>query len=93
MSDSGCQHEAFTTECAIARLGDDGVPIRNYMAEIKIRCSQCGEPFHFVGLPAGISFTRPMVGVDATELRAPIAPGEGPTAQSIRVEAGSSCRS
>lgn len=72
-----CIHLEFACEAAVGRLtdGDDG-PVRNFVAEIKIRCTQCGLPFRFIGAPTGYSFKHPTVDVPATELRAPIAPGE-----------------
>jgi hypothetical protein len=35
---------------------------------------QCGEPFRFIGVACGVSDYRPMVSVDALELRAPLVP-------------------
>ena len=81
-----CEHEEFRATVAVNRLGDDGGPIRNYVADITVNCAQCGLPFHFVGVEAGMSFMRPMASVGATELRAPIAPGEGPLPDRMRIE-------
>lgn len=81
-----CEHEEFRATVAVNRLGDDGGPIRNYIADVTISCAVCGEPFHFVGVEAGLSFAKPMVSVGATELHAPIAPGEGPLPSRMRFE-------
>lgn len=45
-----------------------------YMADIKIFCAECGMPFEFVGVEAGMLFTKPMASADAQTLRAPIKP-------------------
>lgn len=81
-----CEHEDFRATVAVNRLGDEGGPVRNYIADITVSCARCGLPFHFVGVPAGLSFYRPMVNVGATELRAPIAPGEAAPPEAMRIE-------
>jgi hypothetical protein len=74
-----CRHEDFTAQIEVNRIADDGADtVRHFVAEFSIACSQCGQPFHFVGVPAGLSFTKPTVDVGATTLHAPIAPGEAP---------------
>lgn len=88
MSDD-CPHPDFAARVETHRLTDDAGRVRNYVAEIAISCAQCGEPFHFVGPPAGLSFYRPMVNVGATVLHAPIAPGRGPSPDGMRIEMGS----
>ncbi len=80
-----CEHEEFDANVAVQRLGDDGV-VHSFIAEVSIRCARCGEPFHFVGPPAGISFKHPTVNVGATTLHAPIAPGVTALPQRIQVE-------
>lgn len=81
-----CQHEDFAAEVAVSRLGEGDDQIRNFIADISVKCRACGEPFHFVGVECGLSFMRPMGNVGATTLHAPIAPGEGPLPASMRVE-------
>lgn len=44
------------------------------MANIKVRCNECGLPFEFVGFGCGLMFDRPMVSPSAEELHAPIVP-------------------
>lgn len=64
-------------EASVHRLtdGDDG-PVRDFVAEFRIKCKACDLPFHFLGAPSGYAFKRPTVNVAATTLHAPIAPGE-----------------
>ena len=71
-----CKHESFTAAADVHRVTDaDGI-VRSVIAEFMISCATCQMPFHFIGLPTGLSFTRPCVDVPATKLLAPIEPGE-----------------
>jgi hypothetical protein len=65
-----CPHESFQARVNVNRFEDTG----RFMAEITVNCTICGEPFRFLGVPAGMSFERPMVSIDGLELRAPIEP-------------------
>lgn len=67
---SDCAHEQFGAEVDVHRLEDSG----KFIADVRVKCVQCGEPFRFIGLSAGISFDQPTVSIDETELRAPIEP-------------------
>lgn len=72
---SDCPHLNFTAKVDVARLSqEDGGPITGYVADLQIRCQQCGLPFRFIGLPAGSHFAEPRVSPDGTELRAPMEP-------------------
>lgn len=73
--DRACPHADFTAEIGVTPLTavEDG-PVTGYTTEIRIRCADCGEPFRWVGVPAGLSTARPMCSPDETELRAPIRP-------------------
>lgn len=75
--DKPCPHLNFDAVVTVARVGEaettDGLP-RAYSAEITVCCAHCKEPFRWVGLPAGLSFARPMVSPDERELRAPLRP-------------------
>lgn len=65
-----CAHEQFGAEVDVHRLEDSG----KFIADVRVKCVQCDEPFRFVGLTAGISFDQPTVSIDETELHAPIEP-------------------
>lgn len=71
-----CPHEKFTADVSVHRLADASGVVRNYMADVTVRCADCGEPFRFLGPGTGLSFQRPCVDVPATTLHVPIAPGE-----------------
>jgi len=83
---SDCEHDDFAARVEVHRLADDHGRIRNFVAEITVRCARCDEPFHFVGPDAGFSFVRPTVSVGATTLHAPICSGEAPIPDRIRFE-------
>jgi hypothetical protein len=65
-----CKHEVFYCECDVARLEDIG----RHTLEVRVKCEQCGTPFRFIGLPAGLDLNGASVSVDATEGRFAIAP-------------------
>lgn len=65
-----CNHEDFAANVAVIRLSDTG----RFQADITIKCSQCGVPMRFIGLPAGVDLNGAAVSVDGTEGRFAIAP-------------------
>lgn len=65
-----CLHRNFETDVKIAVVKDRGA----WIAEVRIVCSDCAEPFRFVGVPAGFAYGHPRVSIDGRELRAPIEP-------------------
>jgi hypothetical protein len=67
---SACPHEQFAADVVVNRIEDVG----RFMADVRVKCVQCGTPFRFVGLPAGMDYNSPCVSVDACEGRFPIAP-------------------
>jgi hypothetical protein len=72
-----CEHQRFFVKGTVARLtdGDDG-PVTGYSLDVEVRCDDCNEPFHFVGLPHGMSLVGgAYASLDETELRVKIAPG------------------
>ena len=75
--DRACKHLNFDADVAVNRIGTgdttDGMP-RAYMADVRVSCADCGEPFRWVGVPAGLSFAHPAVSVDQAELHAPMRP-------------------
>jgi hypothetical protein len=81
-----CTHERFSAHVGVHRLTDEVGRVRNFIAEVQVSCTDCGEPFHFLCPDAGLSFTRPTVNVGATTLHAPIAPGEAMLPDRIRFE-------
>ena len=76
--DRPCPHLAFAATVNVNRIGTeetaDGSP-RAYVAEVSVKCEDCGELFRWSGCRAGLSYDHPMVSPDETELRAPLRPG------------------
>ncbi len=65
-----CPHNSFDCNVAVARVEDIG----RFMAEVAVRCVDCGTPFRFIGLPCGMDYNVACVSVDGTEARLAIAP-------------------
>lgn len=70
-----CAHEEFETVNHIRRVCEveGGVPVAFWL-EVTIICSQCREPFIFLGLPGGVDAARPTCSGLGQEARLPIAP-------------------
>lgn len=75
--DKACPHNNFAANVNVGRIfkdEDQGTVPDGFTAEITVNCAACGEPFRWIGVPAGLRPDRPMVSVDETELRAPLRP-------------------
>jgi hypothetical protein len=74
--DRACPHENFDAYVDVNRVtaSDNDPTVVGYSADIKVTCHDCGEPFRWTGVPAGISPRQPMCSVDETELHAPLRP-------------------
>ena len=74
--DKPCPHERFDAYVDVNRvLAAEGDETPAYfMADIKVTCADCGEPFRWTGAQAGMDPRKPMCSVDETELRAPLRP-------------------
>lgn len=74
--DKPCPHESFDVQAMINRVQGSGEApeIVAFYAEIAVQCHDCGEPFRWTGVEAGLRPDRPMCSVDERELRAPIRP-------------------
>lgn len=70
-----CPHLHFDAHVVVNRMEDTG----RFSADLRITCTDCGDPFRFLGLAAGSSPYEPRVSMDALELRAPIEPEGTPT--------------
>lgn len=76
-----CKHEDFAAFVTVSRFEDAG----RFMADVKIHCALCEEPFRFIGVPMGLMWDRPAASAFGLELRAPIEPqGEHQLAPSPR---------
>ncbi len=67
-----CEHEKFRSTVAVNRMVT-GQQI-DFMADVKVKCVDCGRPFVFLGLPKGLAFKGAAVSFDAEEVRLAIEP-------------------
>lgn len=65
-----CPHRNFGANVNVQRLEDTG----GFYADVSVKCSDCGRPFHFITPDYGLRRDRPAASLDGTELRCPIAP-------------------
>lgn len=64
-----CEHNDFQASVTVNSL--QGV---RFVAEIRIQCKDCGTPFVFYGLEAGLNIDGASVSMDGTEARISIGP-------------------
>ena len=65
-----CKHMNFEASVNVARIENNG----RFMAEIHIRCKDCGTPFQFMGLKPGFDFNGATVSLDGLEANIGIHP-------------------
>lgn len=65
-----CKHEDFIANVRVERMEDIG----KFAADVTVKCSQCGQPFKFIGLPGGSLMDGASVSMDGTEARLAISP-------------------
>jgi len=71
VGNNNCQHrKGHVADVNINCIEDTG----RFMAELKIKCADCGTAFRFIGLPAGLDFNGASTSADAQEGRFAIAP-------------------
>ena len=71
-----CAHNNFDASVRVARIEDKG----RFMAEIQIKCRECGIPMQFMGLEPGFNFNGATVSLDGLEANIGIHPrGQRPT--------------
>jgi hypothetical protein len=71
---SDCAHENFDAAVDVVRISDDGTgeDIIHFIASVRIRCVDCGEPFGFRGPPGGHSWDEPRCDVSALTIQLPL---------------------
>jgi hypothetical protein len=67
---SECEHKEFVCSVAVNRMEDIG----RFMADVKVSCKQCSEPFRFVGLQAGMDVDGVTVSPDGLTATLAVAP-------------------
>ena len=72
--DKNCAHLNFMADVDVNRVTDDKGNVQRFNADVRIKCSDCGLQFRFIGLPAGLDLNGAAVSVDGQEARLAIAP-------------------
>jgi hypothetical protein len=72
-----CAHRDFASLVIVNRLEDQ----KAFNAEVSIKCSECGTPFRFLGLHAGLDLSGARVSVDGLEANLAICPKGQPAPQ------------
>lgn len=67
---TSCPHMNFDATVNVARIEDKG----RFMAELRIKCKDCGTQFQFMGLRPGLNFDGATVSLDGLELNVGIHP-------------------
>jgi len=67
---SDCEHKSFHATVIVARLED----AKQFLADVRVKCADCGTQFQFLGLEPGIDTQGAHVSVDGLEARIAIAP-------------------
>lgn len=76
MAKTPCKHMRFDAGVAVNRLEDTG----KFNLDVRVSCLECGLPFQFLGLEAGLNLGGAAVSLDGEEARLAIAPkGSVPT--------------
>lgn len=66
-----CEHAHFKHELKMKWVAHKEYGVRQLMAQLRVWCSDCGEPYTFHG-DVGFSTIKPCLSVDETELRIPL---------------------
>lgn len=67
-----CEHKEFLAHVTVNRLEDSG----RFNADIRVRCTECGMAFRFLGLKPGLDLDGAAVSADGLEARLAIAPAD-----------------
>lgn len=70
MPSDKCPHYNFAANVIVNRLEDTG----GFMAEVRIRCTDCNERFRFKGLDPGLDMNGATVDFEGLEAHLAIAP-------------------
>lgn len=65
-----CDHKNFEVKVEVNRLSDVG----KFNMDVKVHCTDCGQPFKFKGLPVGVNLNGATCSFDGLEGRFAIEP-------------------
>jgi hypothetical protein len=79
-----CAHQDFEAVVDVHRLEDEPGKVRAFLADVRIRCAQCGRQFQFLGLDQGLDIGGAAVSFDRTEAHLTISPDGLPPGKGVR---------
>lgn len=75
LPDHRCEHLNFAAQVDVNRLTETiGGPVTRYLADVRIKCADCGLPFEFQGLKLGIDTGGCTMSLDGQEAHLAILP-------------------
>lgn len=71
-----CKHQNFRANVKVGRLteSESSDTVVAFVAEVNIRCTECDQPFEFVGIPMGFAHFEPRCSIDGLTANMPIKP-------------------
>jgi hypothetical protein len=71
-----CEHMNFRADVKVGRLkeSDTSDVIVMFVAEVQVKCAECGQPFEFIGIPMGFAHFEPRCSIDGLTANMPIKP-------------------
>ena len=73
-----CEHIEFEAEVDVLRLLNSDGKLSGFSTDTRVKCSQCGERFVFMGVPVGWLANEPAVSFDGYEVHMPLRPESAP---------------
>lgn len=68
-----CEHPDFQANVSVGRITDgDAGPVTQFIADVTVKCKECGESFGFRGPPSGHSWNEPRCRIDAKLISLPL---------------------
>lgn len=81
-----CEHEQFEAAVDVHRLLDDRdkTKVGAFLADVRVRCAQCGQKFQFLGLPQGLDIGGAACSYSREEAHLTISPDGLPPSGGVR---------
>lgn len=80
----GCEHPDFEATVDVHRLKEsDAAPVDGFMADVRVRCAACKQPFKFLGLELGLNLQGAACSYDREEARLTISPDGLPSTSPV----------
>lgn len=80
-----CKHHNFIANVSVGRITETEeeetnpeADIKVYMAEVVVKCVDCGIEMQFLGVEGGMNFNYPTTNFDASKIHLPMRPSNKP---------------